>query len=88
MTLPLLGAKSCRSCEHHFKLPSSLIVCKRYPPQLVFVAVPGPMGEPQWITNSFFPPVNPDIPCGEYKRNELFAAEELQVAQHGRMSAQ
>lgn len=83
--IPLLGAKSCRSCEYHFKQPGGggVLACRRYPPAVVFIAIPGPDGAPNWITNSVFPPINPDIPCGEYKRNELMAQAELAQSTKG-----
>jgi hypothetical protein len=84
----LIGAKSCRSCEHRLKAPgqqNGLIMCRRYPPTPLAVQVVTEHG-PQWAVNAFYPQVNPDWPCGEYSRSALNAAEEL--AEHTGMTTQ
>jgi hypothetical protein len=77
----LIGAKSCRSCEHRL-LKGSSVFCRRYPPQ-TFVTIQSSPNGPVTTPMSWYPPVNPDEPCGEYKRNDMNAREELGQAQAG-----
>ncbi len=74
----LIGSKSCRSCEWRAKLHSKLF-CRRFPPQNIGGLMPGPNGQPITVFTSSYPEVNADLPCGEYKRNELHASEELSL---------
>ena len=78
----LIGAKSCHSCEFNLKTPDApkVVMCRRYPPQVVTMPMPGPRGEASWGVNGFYPQVRPEWPCGEYKRNELNALEEIREA--------
>ena len=74
----LIGAKSCRNCE--FKIAKGTqLHCRRYPPQTFVLPSIGPQG-PTWAPMTWYPPVNPDEPCGEHKRNEFAAMEELSQA--------
>jgi hypothetical protein len=68
----LIGGRSCHSCEFRYKIARS-VFCTRYPPQAYLA--PGPQGQPQ--LSASYPPVNPAIPCGEYRRNEAFAVADL-----------
>lgn len=74
----LIGAKSCRSCEHRL-LKGASVFCRRYPPQTFVVPQQGPNG-PVMSPMSWYPPVNPEDPCGEYKRSEANAREEVMQA--------
>src|SRR5579863_8173014 len=78
----LIGAKSCNSCEFKLRIPQQpkILMCRRYPPQVVTMPLP-PSG--QWGINGFYPQVNPEWPCGEYRRNEQYAHEELQESVQG-----
>jgi hypothetical protein len=75
----LIGAKSCRNCEFRLKLPQqpAVLMCRRYPPQVVVMPIPDPRANGQWGVNGFYPHVNPDWPCGEYVRSDSGVAEEL-----------
>ena len=78
----LIGGKSCRSCEFRLKLHTKLH-CRRYPPQNIGGLAPGERGQPVTLFVSSYPETNPDLPCGEYRRSELHAAEELRDAGQG-----
>ena len=84
----LIGAKSCRSCEWRLKTPQApqVLMCRRNPPQVVVMPIPDPRANGQWGVNGFYPQVNPDWPCGEYRRNEANAAEEVAEAGRGMTS--
>lgn len=75
----IIGARSCRSCEFRVKMHEKLF-CRRYPPQNVGGLAPGPEGRPITLFISSYPEANPEIPCGEYKRNEMNANDELMEA--------
>lgn len=72
----LIGGRSCRSCEHS-RLEGSVTFCLRFPPQVTSVALPMPNGQPGVRTDSTYPFVNPDWPCGEYRRSEARAMDEV-----------
>jgi hypothetical protein len=72
---PIIGGRSCRSCQHR-RISGQEIFCYRYPPTTHVVPVPGRDGKPTFGFQSVYPAVNPDAPCGEYLRSEVFAAEE------------
>lgn len=78
MNVALIGGKSCRSCEHRIKM-NGIMFCRRYPPQVIQVMRDTPTG-PQLAMNASYPPINPDIPCGEYERSDVNAAEEVRDA--------
>lgn len=78
----LIGGRSCRTCEHRF-VQSQVILCLRYPPTLLLVPMKQPNGEIQPGAQSFYPQVNPDMPCGEYRRNEEYAALEIAAQTQG-----
>ena len=82
----IIGAKSCRSCEYMFRpegAPKEMMMCRRYPPTVVAMPVPDPRANGAWGINGFYPQVNPDWPCGEYKRNDGKAIHELEAATAG-----
>lgn len=75
----LIGGRTCRSCEYSRRLdpsPKGPLHCMRYPPQVFALAVPTPQGSSVQV-NSTYPTVNPDLPCGEYRRSEVRAMDEL-----------
>lgn len=74
----LIGGKSCYSCEWRIKTGGQTF-CRRFPPQVVNMMQSTPMG-PQMGLGASYPPINPTIPCGEYSRSEVFAAEEVRDA--------
>ena len=76
----LIGAKSCRSCEFRWVANPQVTMCRRYPPTVVVMPIPDPAARGQWGVNGFYPQVNPDWPCGEYKRSEAHALEEVTAA--------
>jgi len=78
----LIGGKSCRSCEFILIVGKGGLFCRRHPPMAFGIAMPGPQG-PVLTVHSSYPPVNPDMPCGEYQRSELNAAAELSEAKPG-----
>ena len=80
----LIGAKSCRNCKHRLKM-NDIVLCTAHPPQIVAVPVPNPKapGGMMWQTQSSYPAVAPDFPCGEHERSETFAMEELSNAGEG-----
>lgn len=83
----IIGGKTCRSCE--FKLVvAQNIFCRRYPPTTLIVPQSMPDGKIVPSVQSAFPPVNPDNPCGEYRRNDLYAADELKTAANDGMLRQ
>ena len=73
----LIGSKTCHSCEHIMRLQNNLH-CRRYPP-VPFMLING--AEARIISS--YPPVQPEMPCGEYKRNEINAAVEMHEADTG-----
>lgn len=78
----LIGVKSCHSCEFKLHMPNTpreALFCRRYPPTLMTSVIQTPQG-PQVATNGSYAPVNPEYPCGEYKRNEAYARDELTEA--------
>ena len=65
--------RACASCEFGVKEQSDL-VCRRHPPQVTFLALPGMVPTPQGPRQGFqivphtsFPIMRPDQWCGEYK---------------------
>jgi hypothetical protein len=80
----IIGGKTCRSCVYrHLTEPGAGVFCKRYPPQILLVPVPGPNGQMQPSIQSAYPTVDPMLPCGEYARSEIFATEEVSGASQG-----
>ena len=73
----LIGAKSCRSCLHR-RIAGQEVFCYRYPPTPIAVPTMDAKGKPGIGFQSVYPAINPDMPCGEYARSDLFAAEEAQ----------
>lgn len=73
----IIGGKTCRSCVHRHAAAPGQFFCKRYPPQLLLVPTPGPGGQMQATIQSAYPTVNPELPCGEYSRSEVYATEEV-----------
>ncbi len=75
----LIGAKSCISCEFRLRTKEqpTILMCRRYPPQVVTMPIPDPRANGAWGVNGFYPQVNPAWPCGEYRRSEAFALEEI-----------
>jgi hypothetical protein len=80
----IIGARSCHSCLHR-RIAGQEIFCYRYPPAVHVVPVQQPNGKPGFGFQSVYPSVNPDMPCGEYSRSEMFAAEEAQPPLSARM---
>jgi len=78
----IIGGKSCRSCEFMVLIGKG-IFCRRYPPMAFGLVTPGPQGRPAFTVQSSYPPVNPELPCGEYQRSELNAGAELRGARPG-----
>jgi hypothetical protein len=78
----LIGAKSCRSCEHRVKLKEipGKMFCRRFPPQVYGGVVPDATGRPALLWGATYPEINPDLPCGEYHRNDAHAGEEMAEA--------
>lgn len=76
ITAMIIGSKSCRSCEFLSRKDGQMYCC-RYPPTPFCVMQPNGQGGMTANIIAAYPPVNPDMPCGEYKRNEINAAEEL-----------
>lgn len=73
----IIGGRSCRSCEHSRMLDATGAPhCLRFPPQVFALLVPTPQG-PSMQINSVYPTVNPDLPCGEYRRSEAKAMDEV-----------
>lgn len=81
-TKTLIGARSCRSCEYRLATQGKLF-CRRYPPQNIGGLVPDSQGRPITMFMSSYPETNPVFPCGEYRRNEVFASEEIAAAGQG-----
>ena len=77
----IIGGKSCHSCDFRYK-QGNAIFCTRFPPQLFLATVQTPHGLQQ-VTQASYPIVNPTIPCGEYKRNEMHASEEITAKGNG-----
>jgi hypothetical protein len=75
----IIGGKTCRSCEHRYVL-NGVVFCHRYPPVVLLVPMPGSNGQLQPGYQSAFPAVDPSMPCGEYKRSEAFARDEVSGA--------
>jgi hypothetical protein len=75
----IIGGKSCRSCMHR-RMAGQETFCYRYPPTVLLVPMPGPKGQVAPGFQSAYPAVNPDMPCGEYARSEVFASEEVQTS--------
>lgn len=66
----LIGQRDCKSCEH-FALINGGPFCTRFPPQAFMIQqVVSGSKEPQIAFINTYPPINPEIPCGEYKHNE------------------
>lgn len=78
-TVPIIGGKTCRSCEHR-RLESQVVFCYRFPPHVVVVPMPGPNGQVVPGFQSAYPQVNPILTCGEYRRKEEFARDEIRAA--------
>lgn len=72
----LIGAKSCRTCEFRHK-QGNMIFCTRNPPQIYATVTVNTVHGPQPAPVASYAPVNPDIPCGEYRRSEAFATQEV-----------
>lgn len=78
MAARIIGGRSCRSCEHsrQIDVAPSPPHCLRFPPQVFAVLVPTPKG-PSLQISSTYPTVNPEMPCGEYRRSEAKAMDEV-----------
>lgn len=77
MTARIIGGRSCRTCEFS-RQENSVVFCLRYPPQVTAVVLPAPNGQGVGVrVDSNYPPVNPDWPCGEYRRSEARAMDEI-----------
>ena len=73
----LIGGRSCRSCEHSRQVNSKGPPhCLRFPPQVFALLVPTPTGSGVQVSAAY-PTVNPDLPCGEYRRSEARAMDEV-----------
>ena len=59
---------SCARCEYsHTPKGQSQMQCRRHAPAVLFLGMAeGPLG-PVAMTNGFFPPVAPDVWCGEFE---------------------
>lgn len=75
----LIGGKTCRSCEHRHT-QGSTVFCRRYPPQVMIVPVKDERGIATFGFQSAYPAVDPTMPCGEYRRSDLFAREEVEAS--------
>lgn len=75
----IIGGKTCRSCEYRYIL-NGTVFCHRFPPQVLLVPMPGPNGQMQPGFQSAFPAVDPSMICGEYRRSEAMANEEVSTA--------
>lgn len=75
--MTLIGGATCSSCSHRFRQDARIILCRRYPPQIVMVPLPGPANQVQPSVQAYFPAVAPDARCGEYQRNEGYAMQEV-----------
>jgi hypothetical protein len=77
----IIGGRTCRTCEHSHEIrpPGGppQVFCTRFPPQVFALAIPGPRGGSQVNVNATYPLVNPEIPCGEYRRSEVKAMAEV-----------
>ena len=74
--MTLIGGKSCRTCRYSHRpegASTGNMFCTRYPPQVFAVVVP--QGVPR--VNSAYPSINPDVPCGEYHRDDARAMTEV-----------
>ena len=77
----LIGGDSCRSCHWRLKMHGALL-CRRFPPTAVAIGVNNGKGV-EFAWQASYPVVAPDYPCGEYKRDDAHAAEELRDAAKG-----
>ena len=75
----IIGGRGCGSCEHRLRV-GAMIVCRRYPPQMMVIPMQQPNGQVVPGLQSNFPVVSADMICGEYRRSELHAAEEVGAA--------
>lgn len=76
----IIGGRTCRTCEHRTirkQGPQEMVFCRRYPPTCVVVMGLDQRGNPISQIQSSYPCVDPNEPCGEYRRNELFADKEV-----------
>lgn len=76
----IIGGKSCHSCEFSLAL-QRLTFCTRFPPQVYVAPINTPTGPVPGLQASY-PPVNPELPCGEYRRNELKAGQQISQARN------
>lgn len=58
------------------------LFCLRFPPQVFAVVVPTPQG-PGVRVDATYPAVNPDMPCGEYRRSDARVMDEVSGAPVG-----
>ncbi len=58
--------KVCANCKHSVKEGGN-VFCRRFPPTIHAMLVPGPNGQPTMHKEINFPPVRPDWTCGEHK---------------------
>jgi hypothetical protein len=78
--MPLIGGKTCSSCEYRIAMNNRMF-CGRYPPQIFVVPVVDPIAKATVMApQSSYPQVNPQLPCGEYKRNDAYAQKEVEMS--------
>ena len=69
MNTPLLTDRTCLTCKHKVISPDGeqkQFFCRRNPPTASVLLVPGPEGRPVTMTFAAFPPVQPEMFCGEW----------------------
>ncbi len=72
----IIGGKTCRSCEYR-RVANGVVFCHRFPPQVMIVPMRDSAGAVSPGFQSVYPAVDPAMPCGEYRRSETFANEEV-----------
>lgn len=68
MTTPILTERRCQNCKFRYteRQPGAKqMFCRRNPPQATIIMVPSPKG-PQPVPIAAFPPVQPEMFCGEW----------------------
>lgn len=69
MDKPKIGP--CTTCEFMLNVPTNIVGrsemrCRRHPPTLVALPIQLPNGQVSITLQAHFPPVSPDIQCGDY----------------------
>ena len=76
MNIPMIKAEGCKNCKHRIEENGQLF-CAFYPPTAAAIITPPARGNEAagpgigWVSS--FPPVPPDLKCGQYVHGILKA---------------